>query len=244
MHSGYRFLLFIFLVSITFPSLAQENAQGADASQGDSQTTLWHENLFFDASLLYCVAPDWIGEIVKPEIGFRCAIGYEYSNFREGTFLNKFGGSLRLAIESGCIFMKGNSLLIKEGSIVPLVLKFGYFKPLNTIFGVQADVNLGLAFSQISRYETASDIINNNLKADNNTDLLGGFRLYAAILPLEFLKVYAGGGVDFIFEKSEPIPLLVIEAGVSLKPFIAARVSAERREKVKKEAAENIIFRR
>jgi len=244
MHSKYRLLLFIFLATITFPSLAQENAQGTDASADNSQTALWYEDLFLEVSALFYFAPDWIGEIAKPEFGFRAAIGYEYGDFREGTFLSKLGGNFRFALETGYIITKGDSLLIEEGSIVPLVLKFGYTLPLRAIFSIQADISFGFAFSQISRYETASDIINKNSKTDNSTGSMGGTRLYAVISPLNFLKVYAGGGIDIIFEESGGIPLPVIEAGVSFKPFIAARNSADRRGKAKESSSENIIFGR
>lgn len=242
MLSKYRFLFVVLLITTTFPSLAQENAE--NAAQPTAQKPLWYEEFFIETSALYYSAPDWLGEMTKPEFGFRAAIGYEYGDFMEGTFLSKLGGSLLFALESGCIFTKANSPLIKEGSIVPLVLKFGYLQPLYKNFGIQADINFGFAFSQVSRYETASDIINNKTKTDNSTGFLGGMRLYAALSPLEYLKIYAGGGVDFIFEKSEPIPLPVIEIGISLKPFIAARGFIERREKLRNETVdnENIIF--
>ena len=238
-------LLIIFIV-LAFPCAAQQAQSAAPPpeQQAAKQGALWHENIFLELSGLFYFAPAWLTDFIKPEFGFRLALGYEYDNFKEGTPLFKLGGGFRFALESGFLYIKGNNQLIKEGSLVPLVLKFGYTLPLNSIFGLQADINLGLALSNISRYETASDIINNNLKTENNAGLLGGVRLYATAAPLEYLKIYAGGGTDIIFEKTGGFPLPVIEIGVSLKPSIASRDNAARREKAGKEASENIIFGR
>jgi len=36
----------------------------------------------------------------------------------------------------------------------------------------------------------------------------------------KFLKIYAGGGADVVFETDGPISMPLFEAGISIKPFM------------------------
>ena len=215
----------IFLIALIIPCMTQET---------------WYEGFFVEGSALYNFTPSIMKDTIKPVFGFRAALGYEYGNFKEESLLAKAGGGFRFALESGYTYMKGVNRLITEGSLVPLVFKFGYSQPLHRLAGLQADINLGMIFSNTSRYESALDIINDNISNDRTINIFGGLRAYAIITPLEYLKIYAGGGVDFIFEYFQPVPLAAIELGVSLKPFFMGRKIKKQHEETAE--TKNIIF--
>jgi len=160
-----------------------------------------------EGSALHYAAPDLLSDFIRPEIGFRGALGYEYNNFR-------------FAVESGFSRIQGTNPLVLEISFIPLVFKFGYHWQFFSIFGLQADLNIGAAFSDIIRYETVFDIVFDNLSEDRETSLLSGARLYLTVSPLKFLKIYAGVGIDVLFENEGVIPLPLWEIGISVKPFM------------------------
>jgi hypothetical protein len=108
-------------------------------------------------------------------------------------------------------------------TLVPLLFKIGYALPIRFGFGVQADVGAGFLFSRTSRYETAVDIFSKNKLEDSICSPLSLARLYATWSPWRYLKLYAGGGADIVFETEGPIPLPLIEAGVSFKPLVLIR---------------------
>jgi len=169
----------------------------------------WYENFFLEASALNYFAPEILSEFLKPALGFRAAFGYEYNN-------------IRLALESGYSYIEGTNPLVTEINFIPVVLKFGYAFPFIN-FGVQADLNFGCMFSRTSFHRTALDVVLENLIEESEISPLLGIRLYAFWLPLSFLKIYAGGGMDIIFERDGPIPLPLLEAGISFKPFALIR---------------------
>ena len=180
----------------------------------------WADGFFIEGSALFYFAPKMLEEYLDTMPGFRGAIGYEYKNFR-------------FAVESGYSHIIGTNPLVKEITLVPLVFKFGYALPLFSIFGMQADLSAGTKFSNTIRYETALDYITENLTNDNEKSFLLGARLYAIILPLSFFKIYAGGGVDVLFETDGPIPLPLIEAGISIKPVMMIRKINNKTKKIK-----------
>jgi outer membrane protein OmpA-like peptidoglycan-associated protein len=180
----------------------------------------WYEGLFIESSGLVYFAPSLIKDYIKPGFGFRAALGYEYRRFR-------------LAIESGYSGVAGTDSLVSQIGFAPLVFKFGYGLPLFSIFGLQADLSAGAVFSKTTRYPTAIDLaMNKNLREDRENSFMAGGRLYATATPLEFLRVYAGGGVDVIFEKDGPLALPLLEIGLHFKPFVLLRKSPEPQEKI------------
>jgi len=192
----------IFLLAFAVPSYAEE--------------TPWYEGFFLEGSALYYFTPDVLKELIQPELGYRGAFGYEFKNFR-------------FAAESGFSRVAGTNPLVLEIAFVPVVFKFGYALPIVSGFGFQADLGLGAAFSRTTRYETAIDMVLNNLRKDSERSLITQARLYLTWSPWKFLKFYAGGGGDVIFETEGPIPLPLVEAGISLKPFAPAGTTARRR---------------
>ena len=190
---GFRYELVLFFVLIFFPifSYADDNP--------------WYEGFFLEGSAIYYFAPEMFKEYMDTKPGFRGAVGYEFMR-------------IRFAVESGYSHIAGTNPLVKEVTLIPLVFKFGYALPLISVLGLQADLCIGTAFSNTLRYETVIDIILNNLLDDYERSLLTGARLYVTISPLNFLKIYLGGGIDVIFETEGPVPLPLVEAGLSIKP--------------------------
>ena len=166
----------------------------------------WYKGIFIEGSAQYYYTPGFFSELVKPEIGGRGALGCELQRFR-------------LAVESGFTSIEGTNPLVLNIDLVPLVFKFGYALPVIWGFGVQADVDIGCVFSTVTRYATAMDVALENLRKENERHPLAGARLYLTwTTPGKFFKIYAGGGGDIIFETEGPLPLPLIEAGVSIKP--------------------------
>ena len=225
------FLLLFVLIALSYPVLSQENPQAspAETAQKDPQAAPWYEGIFIEASALYYFAPELMQDFGKPGFGFRGALGYEYKRFR-------------FAFESGYNKISAANPLISEISISPIVLKFGYEYPVHSIFGVQADANFGILYSNISRYLNAEDKKNKNAITDKYAAPFAGLRIYAAASPLDYLKIYAGAGSDFIFESSGVVPLPLIEAGVSFKPFILLKSLSAKRA-APKPATKDIIFK-
>jgi outer membrane protein OmpA-like peptidoglycan-associated protein len=174
----------------------------------------WYGGLFIEGSGLLYFTPSLIKDYVKPGFGFRVALGYEYNRFR-------------LAVESGYSHLTGTDSLVSQFDFAPLVLKFGYAMPLYSIFGLQADLNAGFAFSKIMRYPTAIDLAMDKVQEDRENSFIAGGRLYATVAPLDFLRIYAGGGIDVILEKEGPLVLPLVEIGVHLKPFARPRKKPE-----------------
>jgi hypothetical protein len=205
----------IFFLALPIPCYAQE--------------TPWYEGFYLEGSILNYFVPNVLKELVQPEIGYRGGLGYELNNFR-------------FTVESGFSRVVGTNPLVLEIAFVPVAFKFGYAMPGVNGFGVQADLGLGAAFSHTTRYETAIDMVLNKLREDSERSLITSARLYATWSPLKFLKIYAGGGGDIIFETDGPIPLPLVEVGISLKPFALAGAVAERRQK--KEKMNSVYFER
>jgi outer membrane protein OmpA-like peptidoglycan-associated protein len=88
--------------------------------------------------------------------------------------------------------------------------------------GVQADVSTGFAFSQTTYYPTEADRARNNIQEDRTSSFVLGGRLYATVTPLNFLRIYAGGGMDVILEQEGPLPMPLLEIGLHFKPFVPA----------------------
>jgi hypothetical protein len=176
----------------------------------------WYDGFFIETSLHHFFVPTFLSEYVKTKPGFRGALGYDYRHFR-------------FALESGYTGFDGINPLVQAITMASLALKFGYEFPIKYGFGVQADVLAGYFLSKIVRYSSAIDVLLDNLQKDNESNLFAGIRAYATWTIREnFLKIYAGGGVEFIIEPDGPISMPLIEAGVSFKPFMLFERSEKR----------------
>jgi flagellar motor protein MotB len=176
----------------------------------------WYDNFFIEGSFHQYFSPEILSEHVNPNPGFRGAFGYEYSHFR-------------LAVESGYSTFEGTNPLVIDISIIPLALKFGYEYPIYYGFGVQGDLLAGYIFSHTNRYKNIMNMLQEQLQEDNKSSLFTGARVYGTwtvpknLLPGNCVKVYAGGGIDIINETDGPIPITLLEFGLSFKPFALAK---------------------
>jgi outer membrane protein OmpA-like peptidoglycan-associated protein len=201
--SSYR-IFFILLFSCIPPAFTQEN--------------YWHEPFFIEGAALYYATPEFFSEMIEPKIGFRAALGYEFRRFR-------------FAVESGYTRITGTNPFVLDLRFFPLAFKFGYSLPIYKGLGLQADLNCGVLFSQTVHYQDAIDLILEKKKETPANSPLAGARLYGTwTIPYTSVKLYAGGGVDAVFETDGIIPLPAIEAGISVKPFALFRPKERQRE--------------
>jgi outer membrane protein OmpA-like peptidoglycan-associated protein len=176
-------------------------------AQNTEKTSAWYRALFIEAGGIVTLPPELFVGAVNPLFGFRGALGYEWRR-------------LRFSISSGYSQAVGTDPLVENLFFVPLTGRVGYALPIKGNWGAQADLGFGIQFSKIFHYETTLDFL-----ADRRSESLGlkpliEGRLHATyMLPNNFLKIYAGGGVDIVFETAGPISLPILEVGISLKPF-------------------------
>jgi len=186
-------VVFLFLFGCMPTSHAQENP--------------WYSPFFVEGSAVHYYLPELFSGFMKPQPGFRGALGYEYRCFR-------------FSLESGYTHIEGVNPLVQDIKLVPLAVKAGYCLPLKWGLGLQADVSFGVFFSRTLHYETVIDMLRDKKLDDQAKSLFAGARLYVTYtFPLNFIKLYAGGGVDMILETEGVIPPFLIEAGISIKPF-------------------------
>jgi len=179
-----------------------------------TQENRWYDLFFIEGSGIHYFIPELFSGLIKPEIGFRGALGYEYRNFR-------------FALESGYTHIEGTNPFVLDLKFFPLTFKTGYNLPIYWGFGLQADLSCGILFSQTAHYHDVIDIFQENKNDSPAAAFLAGARLYATYtFPFKWLKFYAGGGIDAVFETDGTIPLPVIEIGVSVKPFALFRPKA------------------
>jgi outer membrane protein OmpA-like peptidoglycan-associated protein len=191
-----------------------------------SQASSWYKPFFAEGSVIHYYLPELFSGLMKPQPGFRGALGYEYRRFR-------------FAVESGYTYIEGTNPLVLETTLVPLAAKAGYNLPLKWGLGLQADAGFGVFFSRTLHYETVIDMLTDKKLDDKAASMFAGARLYATYtFPFE-VKLYAGAGVDMIFETEGAIPPFLIEVGISFKPFALFKPKAgqKKTEPVKTEPA-------
>jgi outer membrane protein OmpA-like peptidoglycan-associated protein len=195
-------------------------------SSAHAQETRWYDPFFIEGSAIHYYLPELFSGIMKPQPGFRGALGYEYRHFR-------------LALESGYTRIEGTNPLVLETTLAPLSAKLGYNLPLRWGLGLQADISFGFFFSRTLYYKSAVDMMMDKAQDEPVASPVAGARLYAVYtFPFEWLKLYAGGGVDMVLETDGPIPPPVIEAGISIKPFVLLRRKERKAEAAKTEPVE------
>ena len=168
----------------------------------------WYSDFFVETSVQRYFAPGIFKDLVSPDFGFRVALGYEFKRFR-------------FALETGYSHIDGTNPLVLDIKLSPLALKAGYALPIRWGLGIQADLGFGLMFSKTIHYETAIDMLMDNKTNSRTRTLFMGARFYATYtIPGNFLKLYAGGGLDLLFETGGLIPMPLVEFGVSFKPLM------------------------
>jgi hypothetical protein len=171
----------------------------------------WYEPFFIETAAQYYFTPELFSEFVRPDPGFRLALGYEFRHFR-------------FALEAGYTHITGTNPLVLDLKFFPLILKAGYSQPILWGLGVQADLGFGFLFSRVEHYQNAINLLMEKKSDSSAVTPLGAARLYLTYtFPFRFLKLYVGGGADFLFENDGIIPLPLIEAGISFSPLMLIR---------------------
>jgi outer membrane protein OmpA-like peptidoglycan-associated protein len=176
-------------------------------AQNSDQESAWYSPFFIEVALHYHFSPDPLSGIISPKLGFRGALGYEWQK-------------LRFFVSSGHSSSDGTDPLVTSFSFIPLTIGAGYTLPIKGNWGAQADLGLGVQFLQVSHYETWLNLAGDSSLESVERKFFVEGRLYATYTPLKFLKIYAGGGADMVFETSKPVLFPVLSVGVSLKPLL------------------------
>ena len=172
-----------------------------------SQDEHWSEPIFIETAIQHYFVPEIFTGLIKPNIGFRAAMGYEYWRFR-------------LALEGGYTNIPGTNSGMLGFAFIPLVFKLGYVQPIYREFGLQPDLGAGILFSNTAHYKDAINMLLKNEQKSIVKSPLTRARLYGTYtLPWNYLRLYAGGGADIIFEKRGRITFYAVEAGISFKFF-------------------------
>jgi len=168
------------------------------------------DSLYIYAAGSFFHTPRLFQEFIEPRPGFRGAVGYELRRFH-------------FALESGFTRVAGTNPLVLDIELVPLAFRAGYALPLRGGFGLQGSIGAGIVFSSVTHYENAIALLTGNLQTSRARTPIAGARLFLTYdLPLNF-RLHLGGGLDALFENESPIPMPLIEAGVSFRPFAACR---------------------
>jgi outer membrane protein OmpA-like peptidoglycan-associated protein len=177
-------------------------------AQDSEQKPVWYSQIFIEGALHHHFSPNPLSGAIGPKPGFRGALGYEWEK-------------LRFFASSGYSLSDGTDPLVTAFSFVPLTIGAGYALPITKKWGAQADLGVGVQLIRASHYETWLDLAGERPRESTETKLFAEGRLYATYTPFQFLRIYAGGGVDMTFEPSKPVFFPVLEAGVSLKPLLS-----------------------
>jgi len=201
--SSLKILFFAIFLVFSVPCFSDENR--------------WYDRFFLEGAYHQYFAPELLNDYVETGPGFRAALGYEYCHFL-------------FALESGYTHINGTNPLVLETIFTPLALKAGYNFPIRFGFGLQGYLLAGYIFSRTSRYKNAINMMMGKLQEDSERHFFPGARLYGTwTISGGYLKVFAGGGVDIVPETDGSIPLPLIEAGISFKPFVLLRKMEQRK---------------
>lgn len=193
----------------------------------------WYDSIFIGNAIQGYVIPEIFEDYLRPHPGYRGALGLEYKR-------------CGFALEAGYTRIEGTNPLVLDVSLAPLVFKFTYGFPSRWRLGLQGGIALGALFSQTAHYDTSLNMLAHNTTYSDTNSLFAGARLYLVYsFQGNFLKLYAGGGVDALFEDDGAIPMPTLEAGISLKPFMFVSAGRRRLAKIRPEpkiSPEEIVF--
>ena len=192
------------LFSAAVPAAAQNVSEGTN--------TEFLEGFFVDAGIHYYFTPEVLTGVVEQDPGFRGALGYSWRGFR-------------FSVSSGFSRFSGISPLVESVLSIPLTGRVGYALPIikgnGGDLGLQLDLGGGVQFANTSHYKTDLDMRLGKKSESWNTKPFAESRLYVTyVFPFKFLGIYAGGGLDLAFEEKGLIPMPLMEAGISIKPFL------------------------
>jgi outer membrane protein OmpA-like peptidoglycan-associated protein len=191
----------IIFFSYLFLSMPRAGAQNTEKS------SLWYESFYIEAGGIIDFPSNVFLDVINPIFGIHGALGYEWQR-------------LRFSLSSGYSQSDGADPLVENIFFIPLTGRVGYTLPVKGSWSAAADIGFGIQFSKTLHYETALDFLAGRRSESLKIEPLIEGRLYATYtLPGNFFRIYAGGGVDIILERKAPIPLPVLDLGISLKPL-------------------------
>ncbi|GHU60899.1 hypothetical protein FACS189445_1720 [Spirochaetia bacterium] len=163
-------------------------------------------------------APFDFWSYLKPEPGFRAALGYEWRQFA-------------FSLESGYTHFAGIDpyrMYVEDLHLLPLLFRFGYTFLLPRGFGIQPEVMAGAILYRVYHYPTEKDWLTGSLKETFAQNLIAALRLNLVweIYRVPILRLHIGGGVDMIPEAEGPFFIPAVEAGVTFKPRLPRRIPA------------------
>ncbi|MCL2557959.1 MAG: OmpA family protein [Treponema sp.] len=157
-------------------------------------------------------APGLFAEDLQPLPGIRAGLGYELGRFSFGRLV--------VGLEAGFSAASGKGPLTESAWMAPALARLSYYPALRLFgaWGLRADLGAGLFFAGVDHYQ-------NSLGQWLGDKAVSQARLPAAeakiylsrALPAN-LALYAGGGLDLLFESSKAIALPGIQAGITFQP--------------------------
>ena len=189
-----------FLVTFAVVSVAQ-------AEHCCAQDFRWYEGFILSAAGSLFYTPQLFSEYIEPQPGIRGAFGYRYRGFS-------------LEAESGRTQVIGTNPLVLDIVIIPLVFRASYHQNLLWGLGLRADLGAGVTYSTVVHYKDAIALLTDDLliSSDKRTPLTEA-RLYLTYSLPGNIQLYAGGGVDILDEVDGMIPLPLVQAGITIRPF-------------------------
>jgi hypothetical protein len=207
MRSLYAALVCITLLSAVPCAAAPAPRAGARPADPGEQA------VFSKASAQYYIqpvsAPVGFWDYLKPDPGFRAALGYEWRN-------------LDFSLESGYTHFAGldsSREYVEDLRLFPLLFTFGYTFRLPKGFGIQPEAGFGAVF-----YKTINDSTVHpgprDMEESFTVNMMASLRLNLVweIPRAPILGFHIGGGADLIPETGGPIFIPAIEAGITVKP--------------------------
>ncbi|GHV81266.1 hypothetical protein AGMMS49944_30570 [Spirochaetia bacterium] len=159
-------------------------------------------------------APFVFWDYLKPDPGFRAALGFEWRNFD-------------FSLESGYTHFAGIDpyrIYVEDLHLFPLLFKFGYIFALPKGWGIQPEAGFGAVF-----YKTIHDSTIHPgpriMQESFTVNMMASLRLNLVweIPKASFLLLHIGGGADMIPETEGPNFIPAVEAGLTFKPRLSRR---------------------
>jgi len=176
------------------------------AQECHAQDFRWYEGFMLSAAGSLFYTPQLFAEYIEPQVGIRGAFGYRYRGFS-------------LEAESGRTQVIGTNPLVLDIVIIPLVFRASYHQNLLWGFGLRADLGMGTIYSTVVHYEDAIALLTDNLLTSHKQTPFTEARLYLTYSLPGNIQLYAGGGVDILDEVDGMIPLPLVQAGITIRPF-------------------------
>jgi len=213
------FIVIIFLCRLFLP-MPQADAQNTE------KDSAWYKSFYIEAGGVISFLPKFFLGNIKPMLGVHGALGYEWQR-------------LRFSLSSGYSQAAGADPFVENIYFIPITARVGYALPIKDNWGVDGDLGFGIQLSKISYYENNLDLLAEQRSESQEIKPLAEARVHMTYtIPNNLLKFYAGGGLDVIFESVKPIPVPLIELGISIKPFA---LYSPREQKAKKPVSESNV---